>query len=425
MSLSPEVPHPSVLRRVSWRINLGVFLTRAATPVAGVIIGFGVAFLLTRMLAPHLTPFTYAILVGVPAVMVWIWLRCRRENLFFNEKEVVELVDHLSVSDGLAATAYERPTLAGGATAWQTISRRLTVRPLRLNAAWFAWRLAPALLFAAAVFFVPPRKPKEPAPNMMLAMTEPLQERLEMAAEVLPEPEREKLEEQIEQIQAAPEGVSKEKWEAVEDMEQRLENALAQSEASAYQLSSSMNQLAGMVAQQEAKAPNVDNAELQNDIAAMAAAIQDQLNKKNMPVPDALKKQLQDALGKCKAGQCNSKKLSDLLKQCQGLSQKLSQCMGGNCAGRGGVDRGRADAALVFGEERHLENAAFEEKQLENQFFQAADLVDLGITPMEPKPDPGKFKPGTVKDFGNQQGTNISRTQISPSQRGVVSRYFE
>ena len=117
-----------------------------------------------------------------------------------------------------------------------------------------------------------------------------------MAAEVLPEPEREKLEEQIEQIEAAPEGVSKEKWEAVEDMEQRLENALAQSEASAYQLSSSMNQLAGMVAKQETKAPNVDNAEMQNDIAAMAAAIQDQLNKKNMPVSDALKKQLQDAL---------------------------------------------------------------------------------------------------------------------------------
>jgi hypothetical protein len=408
------------------RANLAVFLTRSAAPVAAVIIAFGVTFLLSRMLAPWLTPYTYIVLAGIPMAMVWAWRVCSRRNLFFGTPEIVELVDHLSASDGLAATAYERPALAGGARVWENVSGRLSLKPLRLNPAWFGWRLAPAVAFAGAVLFVPPRAPKAPDSTMMLAVTQPLAEKVKIAAEVLPEPEREKLQEQIQQVLAAPEGVSKEKWEAIEDMEQRLENALAQSEASAYQLSSSMNQLAAMVAKQETKAPNVNSAELQTDINSMAAKIGEQLNKNNLAMSEDMKKQLQKALSKCKAGNCKSGELDKLRKQCDALSEKLSKCQG-LCvnAGRGGIDRGRADAALVLGDESKLDGAKFDAKQLENQFFEAQDLTDIGITTMEPKPDPGKFAPGTVKDFGSQQGTNVSRTEISPSQRGVVERFFK
>lgn len=259
---------------------------------------------------------------------------------------------------------------------------------------------------------------------MMMAMTEPLAEKVKMAAEVLPEPEREKLEKQIEQVQAAPAGVSKEKWEAVEDLEQRLENALAQSAASTYQLSSSMNQIASMVAKQQSKAPNVDNAELQQDIDAMAAQIQSQLDNKNLNLSEEMKEKLSSAMKKCKGGNCNGSDLDKLRKKCEGLSEKLGQGKGENY-GKGGLGRGRADAPLVFGDERTLNNGVFDATQLENQYFSGADLVDMGITTMEPKAEPGEFSASGAGDYGKQQGTNVSRTEISPSQRGVVERYFK
>lgn len=426
MESTPATQAELVLRRVGLRVNLGVFLTKAVLPVAAVIIAFAVVLLFTRMLAPQYSRYAFLLLVGIPVAMAWAGSICRQRNLFYNEVELVELADHLSASDGMAATAYERSSASGG-RAWETVASRLHTHPLRLRASWFAWRLLPAMVFAAAVFLVPPRQPKPAGnDNVMLAITQPLAEKIEMTTDVLPEPEREQLKQQLEQVQAAPEGVSREKWEAVEDMEQRLENALAQSEASAYQLSSSMNQLAGLVSQQETKAPNVNSAELQSDIDALASSITDQMKKNSTPLSQELKEAMEKAMGNCKGGNCKSSELSDLLKHVNGLSEKLSKATGDSKNyGRGGVDRGRADAPLVIGDERILENAAFDSKQLENQFFEAADLTDIGITPMEPKADPGMFQPGTVKSFGVQQGTNVSRTQISPSQRGVVSRYFE
>ncbi len=430
-----DIPHAKIpqnapladplLRRVGRRVNMGVYLSKAAGPVAAVVIAFAILFLFSRMLAPAYSRYAFIALVGVPAALAWAWVVCRRDRLFFNETELVELADHLTGSDGLAATAYERSI--PGSNSWEKIGNRLDTLPLRLNGAWFAWRILPALVFAGAVFLVPPRKqPPDANDNIMLAITQPLAEKIEMTTDVLPEAEREKLKQQLEQVQAAPEGISREKWEAVEDMEQRLENALAQSEASTYQLSSSMNQLAGLISQQESKAPNVNSAELQSDIESLAASISEQMKKNNVPLSKEMKDALEKATGDCKAGNCKSGELSDLMKHVEGLSKKLSKAgSDGKDFGSGGVDRERGDAPFVIGDERVLENAAFDSKQLENQFFEAADLTDIGITPMDPKPDPGMFQAGTVKDFGAQQGTNVSRTQISPSQRGVVSRYFE
>lgn len=149
-----------VMRRVAWRVNVGVYLTKCVGPVAAVIVAFGVAFLLSRMLAPDFTSFTYLILALLPVVLLWAWKTCQRNGLFFNESDIVELVDHLSASDGMAATAYERPVLVGGGSVWSRIAAQLKTTPLRLDFVWFAWRLMPALIFAGAVFLVPPANPK-------------------------------------------------------------------------------------------------------------------------------------------------------------------------------------------------------------------------------------------------------------------------
>jgi len=419
----------ALVRRVARRVNLGVFLSQSAVPVAAVLITFGVVFLLSRMVAPQVGWWGLVVLAALPVVLVITWLRCRRRGLFFQEPEVIELVDHLSASDGLVASQYENPMLLRdknrAAGLWATIAQRLDFSALRLDARWFGWRLLPALAFAAAVLLVPPREIVAPPAATAVSLVQPVAEKIKATAELLPEPERKKLEEQLQQVAAAPDTISKEKWEAVENLEQRLETALAQSEASAYQLSSSMNQLAQKVAEQETKAPNTNSAELQADISTMAANVSDQLSKQQSPMNEEMKKRLEKAMSQCKAGQCNSKELQKLQKELESLADKMKKSPGGKNAGKGGVERGRADAELVFGEEQKLDKSAVDAKQLENQFYQNSDLTDIGITKMEPKPEPGRFAPGTVRDYSGEQGNNVSRTAISPSQRGVVERYFK
>ena len=79
---------------------------------------------------------------------------------------------------------------------------------------------------------------------------------------------------------------------------------------------------------------------------------------------------------------------------------------------------------MVFGDPEALDAAKYKDQELFNRFLSGDDLVDLGIVPIRPKPDPGRFSPGTVQAYGTREGTNVSRTKISPSQRDVVAKYF-
>lgn len=79
---------------------------------------------------------------------------------------------------------------------------------------------------------------------------------------------------------------------------------------------------------------------------------------------------------------------------------------------------------MAYGEERILGNARVERKEIENQFLSAEDLADLGVTPIEPSVDPGRFSPGTLQNFQPLQGSAVSRSRISPSQSDAVAQYF-
>jgi len=415
----------AILRRIARRVNLGIFLTRAVIPVVAGVVVFGVLYILMQMLAPQYATYSWFILLAIPVGMALSWRSARISKQFYTESDVVELVDRLSHSDGLVVTAYERPGVVSGKYAWSQIARNTDVRPLQLNPVWFSWRLMPAFAFAGAALFVPARKPAPPDAEIVMALTQPLADKVDMSAELLPEPEREKLQKQIEQVQAEPHGISREKWDAIEDLEQRVENALANSMASTYQLSASVNQLAALVSEQN-KAPNINNPELQAKIQSMAASLADHLKKEAAPVSDELRNQLEKALANCKNGKCKPGDLESLKKKLEALNQKMAQANPDKRnTGKGGVDRGRADAPMEYGAERKLDEAQFDPKQLENQYFENADLADAGVTTLEPKPDPGRFNPGTVRQLENLHGTNVSRTEISPSQKGVVSRYFE
>lgn len=414
-----------ILGSISRRLNRAVWLERAVPLLAAVIAGFGVLMLLLKMVAPQWVPFSVAVFAPLPLLLFYAYLACRKKNCFFNESEVAEVVDHLSGSDGQVTAAYERPALVPDTRFYETVQQRLREHLPRLDAAYYARRLGPAVLFSAAVLVIPPRPPsgEKGSQEMLAAVTQPLAEKLQMSAEMLPEEEKEELEKALEEVQKNPDGVSKEQWEAVEEMEQRLEDAMQQTEAAAGQMASALNELAGMMGEQSGdSSPLGDDAEKKQRMEQIIQDLELRSQNPKMPLSKEQRKKMREMMGKCKNGKCDKAELEKLRKELQGLCEKMGKCNGSD-AGRGGVNRGRGDAALVLGEEKTID-AAFQEKEVANQFIAPEDMVDLGVIPVEPKPDPGRFSPSTVKNFGEQQGSNVNRTRISPSQKDVVSRYF-
>jgi len=166
------------------------------------------------------------------------------------------------------------------------------------------------------------------------------------------------------------------------------------------------------------------------------------ISNPNLALSSSLKKRIEGALGQMRSGQGMSQ---EMLEQLQQLSEEMAgMCQGtepgdgmgfgegeGNQSGpdgdgnpgRGAPNRGRGDAPMFFGEERRID-AKTKPEEMRNQFLDPADLVDLGITPVEPQPDPGAFSLGTLRQFDRQSGAAVSRTRITPSQKDVVSRYF-
>jgi len=400
-------------------------MERAVPVTAGVLAGFAVVMLLLKMVAPQYVPFSAVVFAPLPLLLFYTYTICRKSGRFFNESEVAEVVDHLSYSDGQVTSAYERPQLVRDASFYQQVQQRLEQHLPRLDAAYYSRRLGPALLFAAAVMFVPPRPPSEDKlrQEMLAAVTQPLSEKLQMNAEFLPEKEKEELEKALEEVQKNPEGVSKEQWEAVEEMEQRIQNAVEQSEVSAGQMAGALNELAGMMGQQPGDStPLPDDAEKKQRMEQIIADLSLRAQNPKTPLSAKQRKEMGDLMKQCKGGKCDKAGMEKLRKELQGMCDKMGNCNGKN-AGSGGVSRGRADAALVLGEEKKID-AEFQEKEVTNQFIAPEDMVDMGIIPVEPKPEPGRFSQGTVKSFGEQQGSNVNRTRISPSQKDVVSRYF-
>jgi hypothetical protein len=427
MSAEPNQPLHQILRPVARRVNWTVWLSRAVTPLAGVLVTFAAALILLKMVAPQHRWWALGVLAAVPAVLLYVYRVCRARGLFFREAEIAEVVDHVTTSDGLVTAVYERPALAAEQTFFDALSRRLREHFPRLNPRYFFRRLAPAICLMVIAVLVPPRPAagEREKQEVLAALTSPLADKLQMNAEILPEKEKEQLEKQLEEIKQSPENVSKEQWEAVEEVQQRIDNAVEQSENAAAQMSSAVNELSGMLGEAKGDSTPLGNDAQQKE--RMEQIVQDltlKADNPKMPLNDAQRRQMKDAMNKCKSGKCSAKDLAELQKQLAGMCNKQGQQPGQENAGRGGRDRGRGDAALTLGDEGKLDDAEFEQKDLNNQFIAPEDMVDLGIIPVEPKPDPGKFAPGTLKNFGNQEGNNVNRTKISPSQKDVVSRYF-
>lgn len=427
----------SALRPLLVKLNLAVWL-ECCLPAVSVMAGvWGSGLLLLKMLGSPWLHLAYAsglLLLAAPLYGYW---RARRRSLFFAPCHAAELADHRCGNDGLVSAYFEAPELYPGLdpeTLAHEIREALRQRSPRLDAPFFLKRLAPAGVFLVAACLIParPSVPSAIAGQAALrALTQPIVERLEEHKDRLPEERLQDLLADLQQLQESREGLTREKWEALEHLEQQMQDALDQSRQATMNVSEAIQDLTSSPGFRDNPLAAADSPQFQSALKDL----QDAVNLASQSLPQELLDQLQSAVQQCQ-GMCQGggqlsgvdrDTLMQLAQQLQGELEDLLQELNSEAdgaAGRGGLDRGRADAPMVFGSPQELEDAQFERDRLRNRYLSPEDLVDMGITLLRPEPDPGKFSPGTLRSYEGERGQAVSRTRISPSQREVVGRYF-
>ncbi len=435
-----------MIRSITWRANLAVWLNRALAGCGWAVVATATAIVLFKMLWPGLWLMGLTLLTALPLAFGWAWVDSRKRRAFFTPPEVVEIIDHRFRDDGVVAAAWENPTLLPAETVHAEAARALAGRLPRLDLLFYAKRAIPALLLLAAALAVPPRQSAVPAQAeaILASITQPLADKLSESEQILPEETLQEFQQEIETLQQDDQGISREKWEAVEELDQRIESAVAQSRQEAQAALTSLESLSNLT---DASGNIEGKADLSQQQDELLKDLAKSMANQDSRLPSALRKEIAGKVSQMRQGGMSSEELRQRLSE---LRDKMGQMPGINGdgpgqigqsgdgngngdgngpdgdggPGSGGISRGRGDAQLTLGNEKRAQGAQFKKQELAGQFLSPQDMVDMGITPLEPKAEPGKFSPGTLRQFEAQTGSEVSRTRISPSQKNVIEKYF-
>ncbi|MBD3265578.1 hypothetical protein GF373_02825 [bacterium] len=434
----------ALFRPLARRINFAVWMNSSLGLFINGLGVYATLLIVLKMVWPEGTFFLHMALAFLPLTFVIGYWYGKRMHRFFQTQEIIELVDHLYKKDGSVTSYYEKPELFAHPGFYKTVYQTISHNTPRMDFMYYGKQMAPFLIYIAVALLIPPRPtPKQvQSQEILTSLTQPLAETLVENEELLPEEQKRNIEKAIEEIQKSEKNISKEQWEAVEELEKRVSDAVQHSENAVGALASTVNQLQHMMKQSSA-APNAGNLD-QNKLKLLDQLSQALKDMDTMPLSSGLKKEIATASQGLKPMQLKMGKIpADQLKN---ALQKLGQCLGGHCKGRlgdgigmgkgkgdgpdgdgnpgrGGINRGRGDAPMFYGDEKRI-SAKYEQKELSNKYLAQEDLVDMGITPLEPDPDPGQFTQGSLKNFANEEGTKVSRSRISPSQKDVIKKYF-
>src|SRR5262245_17466421 len=92
--------------------------------------------------------------------------------------------------------------------------------------------------------------------------------------------------------------------------------------------------------------------------------------------------------------------------------------------GNGGIDRGRGDAAMIWGSESPGRTEAFEPRQLPSApQLDASQSTLLGVTAAEPQADPTAEAAG-LRDTESAAARSAWRRRLAPAHREAVKRFF-
>lgn len=419
-----------LVRPLARRVNAAAFMTTLLPAVIATLAATAAVMVVLKIALPAYAPYALYLLAALPAAALLAYHQCRARGLFFHPRELTVVVDQRLQQDGLLCAVCEDQDLQPGPNYLAALASELRGALPAFEPAYYLKRIAPALAALAVALAIPPAEPpaRQSSEALLQSMVTPLADRLTESAELLTEEQREEFEAQIEQLQAQEEAAAREQWEAVNAIEQRLADAIEQQQAAVEQLVNSMSSLSALMS---TGAGDLASLALDAESAELFSQLADELAKAagnaKLPLDPDQRRKLADMMAQCKSGQCDGSNLSESLKK---LAESLEgKCKGGACSGEGeeygsgGVNRGRGDAPLIFGEESALGDK-LDQQALDLEISAPQDLVDLGIVPLEPTLDEGPARSGTVRTYEAGTGSRTSRAQITPSQRATVQRYF-
>lgn len=441
------------------RLHFGQFLQRAVEWLTVYLFCFGTTVLVVKLTAPTLWPNVLWVGVGAVPVTLLAWWTSRTGQ--FTRGESVALLDRSLGAGGLLMTLTEAPD-----EDWEThlpqVEQRWRESLPRIRAKRFASTLALPLLFTIGACFVPLREiaanpvVKNTAGQQATAELENMLEALE-EAEILEAKEEQTLRDAIEKLQeeTADSPLTHEKWETVDALEQRMRMQLEEASVGVAQAAQAAAILAKAGDGEAGELSAERMAELEGDLLETLRKMAENGNlsagagKMGLSKSDLERLMKSGQLGLPKDPterqellnklsdflQEEADKLSELRGECEGsMCQNCGQeCEGGQCqacagnkAGRGGVNRGRGDAEMAWGDESDDAGIKFKESVLPPGMQEDPKEEIIGLTKSEPEVDPAKgISRQAARADDPAAGRETWNRKLRPRHRGTVRRFFD
>jgi len=358
---------------------------------------------------------------------------------------------------------------------WQGSLGPLNAPVLRWRAGKAAAVFTLAVIFVIVSFVVPQRYMKiASARPLNIGMdVKELGEQIETLKqeEIITAEKADEYEQKLEQLKDKASGYDPVKtWEALDHIQQNVRQEAEKAAMDALSQTESLTRAAGLAEGLYEGGSEIKSDVYSESVSELSAMVKGLLSEnellRNSLNPDLLSacekcelsseqlKQLADALKAhklklsadlaklCEAGLADLKnlKMCEMLGQCdiEGLKAFLCQdansmCIGDalsmccGCPGRGGVSRGRADAAMTWTEGSSEEGAKFKEQVLPAGSLAALkESMTIGVTVEAPTVEEGLAPvSGDVLGQAEAGGGEAFRRTILPRHKGAVKRYFE
>lgn len=436
-----EMPVPTrpALRRLRRRLALGLFLDVWPVWAVSSLLLSGLVVIVCRLFFPAAAP-----------ALPWLWLApllavapalaiCRLRA--YRPHEVVALADWLAGGRGVLLTLHERSDDRWADTSLAESASRFALPAPR------AWRrLAPlvaALAFLAAALWLPQRTPQPSQEALADGIAGELAATLAQAKQqalVTPE-EEQKMEEEIERIRRdAGEQVDAASWEAADAVKERLVADLAAKQDALKWADESLARFAaGAGGGSDAGASaEAQSSELAQALQALAKSgllagappeLQRLARSGKLPAdPKALRElaaSLSKYLGDARGRLGEMAKLGKEFGRFNPDEFPLASCeLPGNKPGRGGIDRGRADAELTWGKESPLLDRFTAKPLPPGAPRNPDDWAPLVELPGAPRESAVLSTAAAARQYEAAPGYSAWRRTLAPRHQSALKKYF-
>jgi hypothetical protein len=430
------------LRRLRRRLTIGLFLDVWPIWTVASLLLAGLIALVCRLFVPAAAPYLAWLWLAPLVAAIPVLILCVMRK--YHPEEVVAIADWLNGGHGLMLTLMEHPDEAwGGRLDGASTFALPQLRPWRR----LAW-LPAALAFLAVALSLPQRIP--PASTTVLAeeIAGDLETALaELKQQQLVTPEEEKtLEQEIERIRrAAEQRVDASSWEATDALRERVAATVAAKQDAVKWAEETLARYAA--AAQAAPGgevkPGAETAELTRALENLAKSgllanappdLQQLLRGGKLPAADpkamrelaaVVSKYLAETKGRMGDLARMGKEFGRFDPSEFPLESNDSGPDGDGDPGRGGINRGRGDAPLTWGNES-LPLDRFKAQALPPGAARSPDdWAPMAAMPGTPQESPESSARSAARQYGAGAGQAAWRRTLAPRHQSAVKKYFD